>query len=571
MRTRSQILKDYLTLLNEEKKMGYSPKDIEDKIEDETEFNILNKLLNEELYITETLDSGQEVNSMRSFFVFCKVVIKRDIKTGDEIWNNFVKKQFEIVEQNKLACYMAPRGHGKTFFFALYAAFKMYLLDNCDVCYCSNVPTQRKRFLKTLQKMIDINELLLSKKDIRAVNNREISWGQNEMEYNEGVLEGTTVGTTPRGGHYNIAIGDDPLRDDRKYTYEFIVNYFQGVLKPTTYRKKGRYIVVGTPQDPEDLFHTLMNDKLDKNNRPVGHLISNGQISFAGFYSEVFPAIIDDKKRTVLVPEIWSYEELMIERIRIGDIRFNREMMCKCITFRNSLISSSLFRSVSDMKEQFIQKGEPGKKYMVIVDSATSDAPTADYCAMGVFEDNPEKNKLILRNLFHQKGFPVTDPEGADDDQIHQLYRYHKEFNNALIVIEKNNAGIALSQGIQALAAKNNESLDLIEHFTHNVATGRPTEKPGKANDVIDYIEQGLKTGVLVFPCDPEDYYTIDSYEKVKVEHLNFGVKKGKSGHEVYEAIAGHDDIFDICWMAFKFRGDQADTLPMAITLPGGI
>ena len=570
MRTRSQILKDYLILLNEEKEMGYSPEQIEKKIDDETEFKVLNNLLNEELYITESLDSGQMVNSRRSFYVFCKVVIKRDLKTGDEVWNSFVRKQYEIVEMNKLVCYMAPRGHGKTFFFALYVSFKMYLLDNHDVCYCSNVPIQRRRFLRTLQKMIDFNELLLTKKDKRAVANREISWGQNEMEYNEGVLEGTTVGTTPRGGHFNLAIGDDPLRDDRKYTYEFIVNYFQGVLKPTTYRKKGRYIVVGTPQDPEDLFHTLMNDKLDKDNRPIGNLISNGQTSFAGFYSEVFPAILDEKKKIVLVPEIWTYEELMIEQIRIGEIRFNREMLCKCITHRNSLISSSLFRSVSDMKEQFIQKGEPGKKYMVIVDPATSDAPTADYCAMGVFEDNQEKDKLILRDLFHQKGFPVTDPEGADDDQIHKVYRYWKDFNKALIVIEKNNAGIALIQGIQALAAKNNETIDIIEHFTHTISTGRPTEKPGKANDVIDYIEQGLKTGVLVYPCDPEDYYTIDSYEKVKVEHLNFGVRKGKSG-EVYEAIAGHDDIFDVCWMAFKFRGDQADTLPMAITLPGGI
>jgi len=137
-----------------------------------------------------------------------------------------------------------------------------------------------------------------------------------------------------------------------------------------------------------------------------------------------------------------------------------------------------------------------------------------------------------------------------------------------LLIIEKNNAGIALIQGVQNLASKKGKTLEVIEHFTHVVATGKPTEKAGKANDVIDYIEQGLKSEVVVFPSDPEDIYTVDSLELIKAEHLNFGVKKGKSG-EKYEALAGHDDILDSCWGAFKHRGDMVDTLPMAITLPG--
>ena len=41
---------------------------------------------------------------------------------------------------------------------------------------------------------------------------------------------------------------------------------------------------------------------------------------------------------------------------------------------------------------------------------------------------------------------------------------------------------------------------------------------------------------VIVFPSNPEDNLTVDTLEKVKTEHLNFGVRKGKSG-EKYEAI----------------------------------
>ncbi len=454
---------------------------------------------------------------------------------------------------------------GKSYFLELYVAFKMFLLPYFDVCYSTNTPKQKRRWMKGFRSLIDDNEFLLGKKNKRRVTNREIPWGQEEVEYNDGVLEATTVGTTPRGGHYNLVIGDDPLREDNKYPMERIIDYYQGVLKPTTYTKKARYVIAGTPQSDDDLFHTLMNDVLDKHNRPIGKIALNA-ISSAGFHSSVYPAILNHKTKEVLVPEIWTYDQLMEERKKIGDIRFSREMMVSCKSYRNSLISASLFRSCSDSSLHLLQKGEQGKTYIIVVDSATSDAPTADYCAMSVFEDTGKG--LIFRHLVHEKGFPVTDPEGFDNDQIHRLYSIWRSFNKGLVIIEKNNAGIALIQGVQAMCAKLNESIDIIEHYTHMSATGRATIKAGKANDIIDYIEYGLKGGGVIFPCDPDDIYTIDAFEKIKNEHLNFGVKKGKSG-EVYEAIAGKDDIYDTCYLAWKYRGDQADTLPLAITMAG--
>ena len=567
MRKKNEIYRDYLILLRDEGKLDYSDEKIDKKVIEEPE--VIHKLIFDEskgeLYKTEIV-KGQRVFSERAFFIFCDIIVRYDLKTMDRIWNEFIRKQFELVENNKQSCYMAARGHGKTFFIAMFMAFKMYLISYYDFCYCSNVPVQRRRYLKLFRSIIDHNEILLKKKDSVGIANKKTPWGQNEVEYNDGTIEGTTVGTTPRGGHYNHAFVDDPLRDDKKYTYEFIVDYIQGVLKQTILRKKGRYTVVGTPQDDDDPFHTLMNDKLDTNNRPIGKLVVE-KISFAGFFSEIFPGILDHEKKIVLVPEIWTYEELMIERTRIGEIRFNREIMCRCTTYRNALIGASLFRSCCDSNLMMIQKGEQDKKYVCFVDPATSDAPTADYFAMTIWEDNPGKN-FICRHLVHKKGFPVTDPSGGIDDQCNLVFNKWKDFNEMLMIIEKNNAGIALIQAAQNLASKEGKTMDIIEHFTHVIATGKATDKPGKANDVIDYIEQGLKPQVIVFPSNPEDIYTVDSLELIKAEHMNFGVKKGKSG-EKYEALAGHDDILDSCWGAFKHRGDMVDTLPMAITLPG--
>jgi len=576
MRTKQAILADYLRLINKEKGMGYDENKISELLSKEKEFAALEKLMKEELYSVEehewTDEKGNRykitVSTERAFYIYCKCVVHKDLRSGRLIWNSFVKKQFNLVEKNQQTCYMAHRGSGKSFFLALYVSFKMYLLDYFDVCYSTNIPKQKRRWMKTFRSLVDNNEFLKEKKNVRGVVTKETPWGQEEAEYNNGILEATTVGSTPRGGHYNLVIGDDPLREDNKYPMEKIIDYFQGVLKPTTYTKKARYIIVGTPSDNEDLFHTLMNDKLDKNNRPVGKVITEKK-SMAGFFSMIFPAILNEKTKEVLLPEIWTYDSLMEERGKIGDIRFAREMLCRCISYKNSLIGASLFRSCCDESMTLIQKGEPEKRYLIVVDSATSDAPTADFCAISVWEDDKEGDRIILRNLFHGKGVPVTDPTGGSDDQTNIVYNFWKRFNQALIIIEKNNAGIALSQSVQAfINNKEGKSPELIEHYTHQVSTGRPTDKPGKANDIINYIEHGIKGGKVVFPANYDDYYTIDALEKVKNEHLNFGVKKGKSG-EVYEALAGHDDIFDNCWMAWKFRGDQADTIPFGMTLPG--
>lgn len=559
MRTIKQILKDYLKLINFEKNLGYSEEEILDKVNDTKEFQTLKKLLLEELYDIKEIQD-QLVSSERAYYIFCKCVIKTDIRSGRNVWNKFIKKQFLIIENNKQCCYMAHRGVGKSFGISIYTSFKMFLLPMLDVCYCSNVPRQKKRWIRNIRSIIDNNELLLEKKDVKGVASKSVPWGNDEFEYNDGILEGTTIGTTPRGGHYNLVIGDDVLREDKKYTNEYIVNYFQGILKPTTYTKKARYIIQGTPSDSEDLFHTLMNDKLDNNNRPVGK-IKIGQISAAGFYSAIFPAILSFERKEVLLDEIWTFEELMAEKSRIGEIRFNREMLCQCGSYKNSLIGSALFKSCCDETLTLLQKGESNKKYLVFVDSATSDAPTADYCAMTVWEDDHKNNKLILRNLFHAKGYPITDPTGGSEDQTNKLIRFYNDFNKATIIIEKNNAGVALSQSVQA------KGIEVIEHYTHNVSIVSKN-RTGKANDVIDYIEYGLKSGIIVFPSNYDDIYTIDTLEKVKTEHLNFGVKKGKNG-EQYMALAGKDDIFDSCCFAFKYRGDNIETLPFALTYPG--
>jgi len=926
MRIKKEIYRDYLTLINKEKNLGYSDEQISEKVNSESGGFTTDKLIHEELYSTEEIESEYlnekgvlikykaVVSSRRAWYIWCDIIIKQTIQ-GDKVWNSFVKRDFEIIEWNRFSAKMVMRGAGKSFNWALYQNFKMYLIKGYEVIYICGVPNQYRKFYRIAEEIIDENELLLDKKDI--TNLRELKWGMKEMAYNKGISKGITLGTTCRGEHVNLCIVDDPLRDDNLYADSYIIDYILGAARPTVGRKTGRmgisgcvtpdtkvitdngleeigsiikydpdskgtfldlkkkvfgkegwdstskfyingfghtkkitlgngysiecslihplwicpkqrwinkkdtrwrqaqflklddwvaiksgthsygksatisekeaylfglYVAEGssekenkrititntdnfckkfllenkfytrdglhfrnsdkkliqkmvdyglpfckapfktipskifqepkniqtkflsglfdgdghstlrydkrngktycqiiltstskkliqdaqimllnmgiissinsashkghykktghfikashsfslgcygfngiqflekigfkikgkqknfskcnyfdqpdsfgfiwrkikkienshaytvdfvipknhsfvsngiishnTPQWEEDLFHIIMNDKLDAQQKPVGKLIENGQISQSGFFSIVIPGC-DLVTQAVLIPERWTFSELMVERKQQGEMRFMREIMCRCVRIKGSLVPYSLFKRQCNPELSMLAVGERGKKYLIAVDPATGDSPDADYFSAAVFEETQQG--LILRDLVHKRGFPVIDPEttsGGIDDQPNLIKQLYRDFNNAAIVVEKNNAGITL---IQIL--RNKFNLEVMDNYTHQ------TIDEGKAQDVTDYI-QALKDGVVVFPANPEDGYTCEIIEKVKTEHLDFGIKT-KNGKEIYGALTGHDDIFTSCWLAWKFRSAKEENIPMPI-LTGG-
>lgn len=454
---------------------------------------------------------------------------------------------------------MAARGHGKSYVaFCLYTIFKHYLIKGFETVLCSNIPRMTKRNFRVLKRIIENNELLLEKKD--TSNMRTLIWSTLEIEYNKGIIETTSLGSTPRSAHVNLVILDDPLRDDNKYTEIFIRDYVLGQMKPIILRKKGRMVVDGTPQHQEDIFHYLMNTKIDLNENPIGELIDDGRISYKGFYSKVFKAIINRETKEVLLPEIFSYEQLMQEEKTIGSIRFAREFMCQCRQFKTAAISMSLWKKHSSADYSLITKGQQYKQpsklagqpiqYIMFVDPATSDELQADWSAAIILEQNEDLNKRILRHIWHKKGMPITDPTGGTDDQPTELAQIAKDFNDCIVYVEKNNAGVALLQALQA------KGVNAIEHTTG-------IEKP---KFVIEWL-QDFVNGQIIIPASPDDPYTAKMIEKLRDECLNFGTKN-KGGKEVWEALSGHDDLVDAFFNCNHYCGNEVFTLKKSILLP---
>ena len=527
-RSKREILLDYLVDLVKYEIINLEGKTYEEYL-DINQDKILSILL-EKLYETEEFN-GQLVSTVDAFFHFCEYVIRYDLVTKKRIWNNFVKQMFLMIEHNQLTCFMSSRSSGKSFMvYILYPLFKSFLVEYYDAVLCSNTPRMCKNNFRKLMRLIDGNELLLEKKAVEL--GRDLTWNESEIEYNNGLIYTLSLGTTPRSAHVCYVVGDDPLRDDNKYTDEYTHNYFIGQLKPTILRRKGRMVIVGTPQSETDLFHTLMSDK-------DGKIITDGKISKSGFYSKTFKAILDEDKKQVLVPEVFTYEQLVQERELLGEVIFNREYQCVCVSDETTLFPYSLIKACTDNQHKILSRGMKDRTYCIGADIATSAEASADYSAfivLEVFDDPVFGLTKIIRNIVWVKGMKVTE-------QIDTLESLSKEFNNAYTLVEKNNVGVALIQELEE------RGVNVDEFVTDRF----------KKEGMIRFLSNELRRKRLVFP---EETYEV---KMLKNELENFGVRI-KRGKEVMEAIGGHDDLVLSLAICNQATQQIRSSTPFAIT-----
>ncbi len=498
MRTKSEIIKSYREWLEEK---GRKHKLLSDSELFET--------LIEHLYQTELIN-GNKVSSTEAWEIFIRVVIKYYVGTQDELWNKFVKLLYEVVEHNQLSAVIASRGFGKsTILFILYPIFKTFLFEGTDVLLVSNIPQICKRNMRKLKRFIDDNEVLVAKKGKSSVSKFQ-KWGEKDIEYNKGLIETISMGSTPRGAHVPIIILDDALRDDNKYSESYVRDFVLGQLYPAAAGVNGRMVVSGTPIKETDILHEIMNSKAELQ----GKLITDGGVSELGFCSHRFQAIVDYSKKKVLLPERYTWDKLMTIRSTIGELRFAREYQGQVRPDKSSIFPSSLVNRCVDNKLNWLQYGEKNKQYVIGVDLASSASKRADFTSAVVIEYDPEKKIKLVREVVNEK---LTA-----EDQEERIVDLARKFNNALVYIEKNNMGEFLRQKLL------NRNVD-VEGFT--------TNRVSKQN-FVRYLRSEMTNKRIFFPVLEEQY------EIVKEQLMSFGYKE-RRGVQVMEALSGHDDIVD--------------------------
>jgi len=522
IRTKRQICNDYLdALINK----GILPETDRQYYSGEGMSEIYELLLNK-LYETEDY-KGVKISTLDAWYHWCVYVIRNDPKTGLFVWNKFVKNVFLDIERNRYTCILASRGIGKSFIsYGLYSIFKMFLFRYTEILTIANIPKMNKRNVRVMKRIIETNELLYEKKEVNK--GKELIWTQEQLEYNGGIFDTGTVGSTPRSAHVNFIFVDDCLRDDNKYSDEEVENYILGQLLPCAQRYKARMIVTGTPMHIKDIYHNIMNEKPNLD----GKRISDGRISAHGFYSRQYSIISDWEKKEIYLPELWSWEELVSGPMSIlnvqGQAKFMREYMLICTDESTSVFSERLVESCVDSNYEITFVGEQNKIYIQGCDVATSGAASADFSAFIVLEllETATGYKKIVRHIVHEKGMPITgerdiDNEIIDPGQVDTIQEISQRYNNAVTIVEKNNVGVAL---IQELVKRNVN----VESFVTDKA---------KKEGMIRYLVNEMMNGNLIIPDETPEV------RELKKELTNFGVRKTKFGRERMEALSGHDDL----------------------------
>jgi len=496
-----------------------------------------------QLYETEE-HRGVTISTLNAFWHFCEFVIHEDPIRGKKVWNPFVKNLFLDIERHRYCCLLASRGMGKSYFaHGLYPLFKAFLYKYTDVLLVTNVPNQYEANIRVLKRLIESNELLLQKKAHDCI------WTKSTLEYNGGVIQAQSVGTPPRGRHVQYIFVDDCLRDDNKISEEDLELFIKGQLLPCAQRWKSRMALTGTPHHTTDIFHDLMNTEPDFK----GELVTNGGYGYSGFYSKTYPIITDWEKQEIYLPNLFNWKELITNTNSIkniqGDDKFSREYLLICTDKSTTIFPPELISDAQDNLEKINYKDDHNGNYLIGVDVATSGAASADYSAFIVLELIEKKDgmKKVIRNIVHVKGMEITGDVGADGEiidygQIETIIDLYNRFNMGLVVVEKNNVGVAHIQELQ----KRNVN---VEEFIMD----RP-----KKEMLIRYLVSEMKQGNLVIPADMEEV------KALKKELLNFGIRRTRSGKERMEALSGKDDLV-IALALGNYKAQDFSGLPFAV------
>ena len=292
----------------------------------------------------------------------------------------------QLVLTNDRLLIVASRDHGKSSFFAkLYVLYELILRPGIEVMLISYAENQVIKLITGIKDWIDHKDGLRPLKPIGDEN-----WSRTALNLTNGSrLESGTFGSALRGGHFDLIVVDDPVRDERGPDPEMQLDYFNRAIVPMV-KPSGKMIVTGNFVYEGDLIESLEKNPAYK----VG----------------IYPAI--GKTGLALWPERWSIEQLEKRRLEIGEYAFAKEYLLQKISLGTQFFKRSHF--------QYYNENEiPDRLFRLLsVDPAIS--TEGDYTAL-VVTGTSDKNKTYLLEYANLR----TDNIQHIIDEIFRLVQSH--------------------------------------------------------------------------------------------------------------------------------------------------
>lgn len=360
---------------------------------------------------------------------FASEVIRGDVK-GDGANGAFIAADFhvewgDILRDERRACILAPRDHGKSQFLTIaLPIWEAWRRPGIEVAIFSETQPQAEAQLGKLKRQIETNPRLQHLVDPAV-------WSAQKIRLTNGsTIIAKGFGVKTRGMHPHLIVCDDVVSEaamysalvrERQATYFF--SAIRNMLVPG-----GQLVVVGTPQHTEDLYGLL-----EKNEE---------------WFFKRYQAI--DKAGTILFPERYDAALLAERRREIGEIRFTREFLCLPVSggmslFPEELVSGEPFFQSFARVGSFItnERGEqrPAREWWIErgmraffmgVDIATSSNVRADYFVIFVIGLDEKGNRWVV-DIFREKGLEYK----AQKAKIHE---FAKLWRAELVCVESNQA-----------------------------------------------------------------------------------------------------------------------------------
>lgn len=324
----------------------------------------------------------------------------------------------ELIRNNKRICALAPRDHGKTFYFDFaYPLWKAATLRNGIGYIFSATQDQAIRILGDIKTEIENNPKLRHLfPDLTIGKGRK--WSSTAIQLSNGHrIYARGFGTKVRGAHPHWIVVDDALNDEtaysevvRKKQVEYFYTAISNMIVPG-----GQIIVVGTPFHQADLYADLSK---------------NPEYTFKRYQA------LHGPKERPLWPARYSKQRLEQKRREIGTIRFTREFQCEPVADDMSLFPIPLFKG--DPTEQpTVRLGMPysfweraGVTPYIGVDFALSSSAQADYMVVWVMGIDRFGNRWIIdiqrgKGLSYQRQLSMINDAG-------------RKYQPALVFLEAN-------------------------------------------------------------------------------------------------------------------------------------
>ena len=416
----------------------------------------------------------------------------------------------DLVSSTNRLCCLAPRDHGKTYFFDFaYPIWMAWKHPNRDGFIFSATQTQAQRILRDIREELESNPALQ-----HLVPEKKERWNDNEIRLANGhTIYARGFGTKVRGAHPIWIVCDDVLNDETAYSEvqrKKQNDYFFSAIVPMCV-PGGTIIVVGTPFHSLDLYAEIK--------------------SKSAWTFKRYQALFKDAEGNdhALWPERYSLDYLYWKRDEdVGAIRFAREYLCQPISDDMSLFPSWLFQG-KPVEQPTLKLGmdlEFWKRLdlsiYIGVDFALSASAKADYTVIFVMGLDPRGNRYIL-DIARYHGLPYKA-------QKSKIIAMSRKWQPDLIFLESNQM-----QAIYGQELKTDTDLPIREFHTtgvakHNLERGLPS--------IRTLFENGK------FRIPRGDQHSVEMTELLIAELNSFTFDGGK-----VVSVGEHDDIAMALWI----------------------